>query len=214
MSIRHYSAADILLINFDQGMRTIFGSSLTPVRPSPIAISEQPDLDSKEQRRSARLMRVNHTGEVCAQALYHGQAFTARHNKVRERMSQAAAEESDHLAWCEARIDALGSHTSVLNPLFYFGSFCIGGLAGKIGDRWSLGFAAETEYQVVHHLEKHLQKLPAEDHHSRAILERMKEDEQQHATQALAAGGAKLPWPVRLVMKATSKIMTKTTYWI
>lgn len=214
MSLRRYSAADILLINIDRGVRTIFGRSLKPVRPSPIAIAEQPDLDPKEQRRSARLMRVNHTGEVCAQALYQGQAFTARHNKVYERMSQAAAEESDHLAWCEARIDALGSHTSVLNPVFYFGSFCIGALAGKIGDRWSLGFVAETEYQVVHHLERHLQKLSAEDHHSRAILECMKEDEQQHATQALAAGGTRLPWPIRVAMKAASKVMTKTTYWI
>ena len=214
MSIRRYSISDILLINFDQGIRTVFGRSSKPAHPSPIAASEQPTLDSKEQRRSARLMRVNHTGEVCAQALYQGQALTASRNEVRESMAKAAAEESDHLAWCEARIDTLGSHPSVLNPLFYLGSFCIGAIAGKIGDRWSLGFVAETEHQVVHHLEKHLQKLPTEDHQSRAILERMKEDEQQHATQALAAGGVKLPWPIRLVMKATSKVMTKTTYWI
>ena len=159
-------------------------------------------------------MRVNHTGEVCAQALYQGQALTAQLVEVRERMEQAAMEENDHLAWCEERMKTLGSHPSIFNPLFYTGAFAIGAVAGKVGDRWSLGFLAETEHQVVEHLDAHLQRLPTQDAPSRAILQQMKEDEARHATHALEAGGARLPLPVRLLMRGFAKAMTGTTYWI
>ena len=214
MNARHYSPVDNLLINLDQAIRTVIGHPQTTNRPHPAAAAETTELSPVEQRETARLMRINHTGEVCAQALYQGQALTARLDTVRERMEQSAAEENDHLVWCEERIKELGSHTSVLNPLFYGGSFLIGALAGKIGDKWSLGFVAETEQQVVRHLEDHLQRLPEQDQQSRAILEQMKEDEAHHASKAVDAGGAELPLPVRLLMKATAKIMTKSTYWV
>lgn len=214
MRARHYSPIDHLLINADQAIRTLFGRPATTGRAHPAATVEHTELSESERHEAARLMRINHTGEVCAQALYQGQALTAKLGVVRERMEQAATEENDHLDWCEGRIKELGSHTSILNPLFYAGSFVIGALAGKAGDRWSLGFVAETEHQVVKHLDDHLNRLPAHDHTSRAILGQMKEDEARHATQALKAGGAKLPLPVRLAMKATSKLMTRSTYWI
>lgn len=212
MTERRYSPIDHLLINLDQAIRTVCGRPQTSERPRPAA--PETELEPAEQQYSARLMRINHTGEVCAQALYQGQALTARLGAVRESMDRAAIEENDHLAWCESRIEELNSHTSFLNPFFYTGSFLIGTLAGKAGDRWSLGFVAETEHQVVRHLENHLERLPADDHQSRAIIEQMKEDEGRHATSALEAGGAALPLPVRLLMKATSKVMTSTTYWI
>lgn len=215
MTNRNYTAADRLFINLDQAVRTLFGRPVTTGRARPVpetAVDEE--LPPNAEREAARLMRVNHTGEVCAQALYQGQALTARLDNVRERMEQAANEENDHLAWCEARLKELNNHPSVLNPLFYAGSFAIGALAGKAGDRWSLGFVAETEYQVVQHLHSHLNRLPAQDQASRAILEQMKEDEARHATSALVAGGKRLPLPVRLLMKGVSKVMTKTTYWL
>ncbi len=215
MTNRNYTAADRLFINLDQAVRTLFGRPVTTGRARPVpetAVDEE--LPPNAEREAARLMRVNHTGEVCAQALYQGQALTARLDNVRERMEQAANEENDHLAWCEARLKELNDHPSVLNPLFYAGSFAIGALAGKAGDRWSLGFVAETEYQVVQHLHSHLNRLPAQDQASRAILEQMKEDEARHATSALVAGGKRLPLPVRLLMKGVSKVMTKTTYWL
>ena len=214
MTTRYYTAADALLINLDQAIRTLFGRPATTGRLNPADSAPAVELRSEEQHRAARLMRVNHTGEVCAQALYQGQALTARLETVRERMEQAASEENDHLAWCAGRLRELDSHTSLLNPLFYAGAFAIGALAGKAGDRWSLGFVAETEQQVVEHLSSHLGQLPAQDRQSRAILEQMKEDEARHATHALAAGGARLPLPVRLLMKGVSKVMTGTTYWV
>ncbi len=214
MTNRHYTPADTLLINFDQALRTVFGQPKTTGRPNPAVNVPSAELQSSEQRRSARLMRVNHTGEVCAQALYQGQSLTAQLDTVRDRMDQAAIEENDHLAWCEARLKELDSRPSALNPLFYAGSFAIGALAGKAGDRWSLGFVAETEYQVIQHLDSHLRRLPEQDRASRAILEQMKEDEARHATHAVVAGGVRLPLPIRLLMKGVSKIMTKTTYWV
>ncbi len=214
MTTRYYTATDTLLINLDQAVRTLFGQPMTTGRPNPADDAPTAQLPPPEQRLAARLMRVNHTGEVCAQALYQGQALTARLDTVRGRMDQAMIEENDHLAWCEARIKELHSHPSLLNPLFYAGAFAIGALAGKIGDRWSLGFVAETEHQVVEHLNSHLNRLPADDQPSRAILEQMKEDEAQHATGALAAGGARLPLPIRVLMKGASKVMTQTTYWV
>jgi ubiquinone biosynthesis monooxygenase Coq7 len=214
MTNRHYTPADTLLINFDQALRTVFGHPKTTGRPNPAVNAPPADLQPSQQRQAARLMRVNHTGEVCAQALYQGQSLTAQLDAVRDRMDQAAIEENDHLAWCETRLKELGSHTSVLNPVFYAGSFAIGALAGKAGDRWSLGFVAETEHQVVEHLNTHLNRLPEHDQPSRAILEQMKEDEARHATHALAAGGAQLPLPIRALMKGVAKVMTGTTYWI
>jgi ubiquinone biosynthesis monooxygenase Coq7 len=214
MTSRHYTPVDALLINLDQAVRTLLGRPATTGRPRPAADTAAEELKPAEQQLAGRLMRVNHTGEVCAQALYQGQALTARLDAVRDGMEQAASEENDHLAWCEARLKELDSHPSVLNPLFYAGAFAIGALAGRIGDRWSLGFVAETEYQVVQHLNSHLERLPAHDRASRAILEQMKEDEARHATDALIAGGARLPWPVRLLMRGVSKTMTKTTYWV
>jgi len=160
------------------------------------------------------MMRINHTGEVCAQALYQGQSLTARLERVRDGMEQAAQEENDHLAWCEQRIHELGSHTSYLSPVFYAGSFALGALAGAVGDKWSLGFVAETERQVVKHLDGHLQTLSPQDQKSRTILEQMRLDELHHGTKAQEAGGAELPTPVKRLMQAMSKVMTGTTYWV
>lgn len=214
MTTRHYTPVDALLIHADQALRTIFGRPVTTGRPNPAASAPVTELPPVEQQEAGRLMRVNHTGEVCAQALYQGQALTARREAVRDRMEQASIEENDHLAWCEQRLKELGSRPSILNPLFYAGAFTIGAAAGQAGDRWSLGFMAETEQQVVAHLNDHLKRLPVQDQPSRAILEQMKEDEACHATHALEAGGARLPLPVRVLMKGIAKVMTGTTYWI
>jgi ubiquinone biosynthesis monooxygenase Coq7 len=215
MNARQYTSLDHLFMHLDQGVRTLFGQPVTTGRPSPATQEELADsLSAAERRQSARLMRVNHTGEVCAQALYQGQALTARQDTVRIHLLQAAAEENDHLDWCEKRLRELGSHTSILNPIFYTGSFLIGTLNGQLGDRWNLGFVAETEYQVVQHLDGHLQRLPAQDTQSQAILETMRHDEDQHAATALEAGGRPLPLPVRWLMRAAAKVMTRTTYWI
>lgn len=214
MTTRHYTPVDALLISLDQAVGTLFGRPAAASRPNPADSAPAAELPADERRLAARLMRVNHSGEVCAQALYQGQALTARLEAVRDRMERAAVEENDHLAWCGARLQALDSHPSVLNPLFYAGSFAIGALAGKAGDRWSLGFVVETEHQVVEHLNSHLDRLPADDRQDRAILEQMKEDEARHATQALAAGGARLPLPIRLLMKGVAKVMTGTSYWV
>ena len=214
MPNRHYSPLDHLFINLDQAVRTVFGRPLTTARPNPASEAPETVLTAVEQRCSARLMRVNHTGEVCAQALYQGQSLTARDMMVRTQLQQSAMEENDHLDWCEARLKELNIRPSVFNPLFYAGSFLIGTLNGQVGDRWNLGFLAETEHQVVVHLEDHLKRLPPQDRKSRAILEKMREDENQHATQALAGGGVNLPLPVRSLMQAASKVMTKTTYWL
>jgi ubiquinone biosynthesis monooxygenase Coq7 len=159
-------------------------------------------------------MRINHTGEVCAQALYQGQALTAQDAKVQQSLNHAACEETEHLAWTEQRIAELGGRKSLLNPLWYGGSFFIGIAAGMLGDKWNLGFLAETERQVESHLAKHLQSLPSQDKKSRAIVAQMQIDEGGHATSAMSHGGIDLPTPVRLVMKLGSKVMTKTTYWI
>jgi ubiquinone biosynthesis monooxygenase Coq7 len=193
------------------------GSAAGSGRPNPAEQLSQGKTDSlpdAQRRHVAGLMRVNHSGEVAAQALYQGQALTARLENVREAMEQAAVEEVDHLKWCEGRLQELGSRTSVLNPLWYAGSFAIGALAGIAGDRWSLGFVAETEKQVVNHLQGHLERLPLEDERSRAILEQMKQDEQHHGQAAADAGGAQLPAPFRHLMTLTSRVMTRTAYWI
>ncbi|MCW8923398.1 MAG: 2-polyprenyl-3-methyl-6-methoxy-1,4-benzoquinone monooxygenase, partial [Gammaproteobacteria bacterium] len=170
------------------------------------------DFKDEERRHIAGLMRVNHSGEVSAQALYQGQAITARKNEVREKLEQAAMEENDHLAWTKTRLQELGDRTSYLNPIWYAGSLAIGACAGIIGDKWNLGFLAETEHQVVEHLDEHLKQLPKCDQRSRAILEQMKIDEAKHATTALEHGGAELPEPIKDLMSLMSKVMTTTTY--
>lgn len=215
MHDRDYSLADRLLMQFDQGLRTVFGRPQTTGRPDPADPAADDDtLNEEERLRSMRLMRVNHTGEVCAQALYQGQALTARSAAVREAMQEAAAEENDHLDWCQRRVEALGGQTSRLNPLFYAGALGIGALAGIIGDKWSLGFLAETERQVVRHLDGHLERMPTADATSRAIAEQMREDEGRHATTAVENGAAELPEPVKRFMGLSSKVMTSTTYWV
>ncbi len=203
---------DQLINAVDHTLRTVSSQVKHAQRQSPAEAIPDTDLDSSSERHVAGLMRVNHTGEVCAQALYQGQATTAKLPGVKEQMRDAALEEEDHLAWCEQRLNELNSHTSALNPLFYAGSFGIGAIAGLIGDQWSLGFVAETEKQVCAHLENHLKQLPEQDQKTRAILEQMSNDEAHHASQAIQAGAADLPKPVKLGMKLVSKIMTTTSY--
>ena len=214
MTTRQYSPFDRFIHGLDQALHTILGPAPEPSRPSPAAARAEAELSASERELAGRLMRINHAGEISAQALYQGQALTARLPTVRDKMGQAAVEENDHLAWTEERIRALGTHTTLLAPLWYAGSFAIGALAGLAGDKWSLGFVAETEHQVIRHLDAHLARLPEQDAKSRAVLEQMRADEAHHATTALAAGGAILPEPVRQFMALTSKAMTTTAYWL
>lgn len=202
---------DDLIIAFDQGLRTVFAPARS-VRAMPGDALPDADMDETQRSLAAALMRVNHSGEICAQALYQGQALTARDSAARAALEHAAQEETEHLAWTERRITELGGRKSLLNPLWYAGSFAIGATAGLLGDKWNLGFLAETEHQVVRHLEGHLQRLPAADRKSRAIVEQMREDEARHATSALRHGGAELPAPVRAAMQLSSKVMTKTAF--
>ncbi len=193
------SWSDRLIATLDDALRAL-GAPAVAARPSPADAVSDDDLAAADRRKSAALLRVNHAGELAAQALYSGQALLARASGTREQLRAAAREESDHLAWCAARLDELGGHASVLSPFWYAGSFCIGLLAAGVGDRQSLGFVAETERQVEAHLDDHLRRLPANDHKSRAILERMAADESHHGTMASLAGGAEMPWPVRRCM--------------
>lgn len=208
-----FSPLDRLIVEFDKGLRTLLAPAPT-LRPSPADPLRDAEMSDADRRKVAGFMRVNHCGEVCAQALYQGQALTARDPKVAEALHQAAWEETEHLAWTEQRLAELGSRKSLLNPLWYFGSLGMGITAGLIGDRWNLGFLAETERQVGRHLDEHLRQLPVQDGRSRAILLQMAEDEARHATTAITYGAADLPWPVRMAMRATSKLMTTTTYWV
>ncbi len=204
---------DRLIIGFDKGLRTLFAPAHS-ARPMPGADMADAELEKTQRELAAALMRVNHSGEICAQALYQGQAMTARDTRAKQALEQAAQEETEHLAWTEHRIGELGGHKSLLNPLWYTGSFAIGAAAGLLGDKWNLGFLAETERQVVEHLEGHLQRLPPGDQKSRAILEQMKADEARHATSALQHGGSELPSPIRFAMRLSSKVMTGTAFWI
>lgn len=216
MIIHGLTRLDSLIIEADKALRTLWGRPETTARMNPssgIGISNE-KLTEQDQAYSTRLMRINHAGEVSAQALYQGQALTAKLPKVRQDMEQAAIEENDHLVWCKQRINELGGHTSLLNPIWYAGSFAIGAAAGKLGDKWSLGFVAETEDQVVKHLDEHLASISKQDQKSRAILKQMKIDELHHGTVALEAGGAALPKPVKLIMGLMSKAMTKSSYWL
>ena len=198
----------------DRALRTL---AATPAasRPSPAAgVSEAEPLTDDEAREAVALMRVNHVGEVCAQALYDAQALAARSPELRAMFEQAAREEADHLAWTEERIRELGGRTSLLNPLWYGGAFAIGLAAARIGDRASLGFMAETERQVEQHLQGHLERLPEGDAASRAIVAQMKDDEVRHADAATALGGAELPLPVRMAMRLAARVMTRTAHYI
>jgi ubiquinone biosynthesis monooxygenase Coq7 len=214
MSRPPLSPIDRLITQADNVLRTLVPGAAKAQRNNPATNTDSSELAETERRHIAGLMRINHTGEVCAQALYQGQALTAKLSTVRDAMQQSAAEEIDHLAWCEQRLNELNSHTSYLNPLFYGMSFGIGAVAGLISDKVSLGFVAATEDQVCQHLEEHLKQLPASDEKSRAILEKMLSDEAEHATKAIEAGGMVFPEPVKVVMTAMSKIMTATTYRI
>lgn len=204
---------DDLIIAFDQGLRTVFGPAQS-ARPTPGEDLPDSGLPESGRALSAALMRVNHSGEICAQALYQGQALTARAARARDALERAAQEETEHLAWTGRRIEELGGRKSLLNPVWYAGSFAIGAVAGLLGDRWSLGFLAETERQVVVHLDGHLKRLPPEDGRSRAIVEKMKEDEARHATSAISHGAAELPAPAKAAMRLSSKVMTETAFWL
>ena len=211
--MRQYTGIDKLINSFDQALRSLVPGATSAQRSNP-SEGTTTQLAVSEARHVAGLMRVNHSGEVCAQALYHGQALTAKLPKVRQEMEFAAIEEQDHLAWCEDRLKELDSHTSLFNPVWYGLSFGMGALAGIAGDKYSLGFVAETERQVSLHLQQHISELPPQDERSRKILVQMNEDELHHRDTALKAGGVDLPVPVRLTMTAISKLMTKTSYYI
>jgi ubiquinone biosynthesis monooxygenase Coq7 len=214
-------AIDRLIISADNALRTLSGA-VHAARPNPADLQRQgapdldpvldPVLDDNERRRSGALMRVNHVGEVCAQALYQAQALTADTPELRAQMVAAAREETDHLAWTQQRLAELNDRPSLLNPLWYAGAFAIGVLAGRLGDRVSLGFVVETERQVEQHLAGHLDQLPAADTRSRAIVEQMKDDESRHADAAQGAGGSELPAPVRWAMRGAAKVMTVTAH--
>jgi len=204
---------DTLIIEFDKGLRTLFAKAPT-ARPYPDMGIDDVLMTEAEKKHAAALMRINHTGEICAQALYQGQALTARDPLVQEKLKTAAWEETEHLAWTSKRVDELGSHLSLLNPIWYTSSLAIGAVAGLMGDKWNLGFLAETERQVGAHLQSHLDSLPAQDAKSRAVVQQMYVDEVGHSDMAIELGAAELPLPVKLAMRGMSVVMTKTVYWV
>lgn len=204
---------DNLILGFDRALKTLAGR-YSAQRPSPAQGTVESNLGESERKHAAGLMRVNHAGEICAQALYEGQALTAKSTQAREILLQAASEERDHLAWCKERLDELESQPSVLDPLFYGASYMMGALTGMAGDKVSLGFVEATEDQVVAHLEDHLERLPEADEKSRVILDQMREDEYEHGAHALEMGGEEFPTPVKKAMSLISKVMTQTTYRI
>jgi ubiquinone biosynthesis monooxygenase Coq7 len=208
---RRLSLADRLIRELDRGLRTVAAANVA-ARPNPAGNAPESITEAAARRHAAGLMRVNHAGEIAAQALYHGQALTARDPAIRRSLLDAARDETDHLAWCEARVRELDSHTSLLSPLWYAGAFAIGAVTGLAGDRTSLGFVAETEKQVVEHLESHLHELPPDDERSRRIVEQMQTDEGRHGADARQAGGRDLPRPIRELMRRTARIMTRTAY--
>lgn len=212
--LRHYSLLDRICLCVDQTVRALSDNPKTTGALYPGRDTLDPLLSEEERKRSAALMRINHAGEICAQALYHGQSIVSREHGMRDHLQQAAIEEGDHLNWCRQRLEELGSHTSYLNPLWYGGSFCIGMIAGMVGDKWSLGFVAETERQVIKHLEGHLHVLPQQDERSAKILQQMEKDEAKHRDEAIASGASELPGIVRKGMSLVSKVMVKTAYWL
>ena len=206
---------DKLIGEFDRGLRSLTGVTRT-ARPYPGAAFEQDDaaLTPEERQHAGALMRINHVGEVCAQALYQAQKLATRSEKLKQAFEVAAKEEEDHLAWTAARMESLGARPSLLNPLWYAGSLTIGFIAGRLGDRVNLGFMAETERQVERHLDSHLESLPVGDTASRAVVEQMRTDEMKHARSAMEAGGAELPFPVTAAMRTMAKVMTRTAYHV
>jgi ubiquinone biosynthesis monooxygenase Coq7 len=211
---RQMTTLDKLLSGVNDALGTVFSPAAKPSRENPAGDFPETVSGTTIKKHVAGLMRVNHAGEVAAQGLYQGQAATARLDNVREAMEQAAVEENDHLAWCEERLAELDSKPSLLAPVWYAGSFLIGAAAGVAGDKWSLGFVAETEKQVVDHLDDHLERLPDDDQRSRSIIDQMRSDELRHGSSAVAAGGAELPQPVKNLMRIVSKIMTTGAYKI
>ena len=211
---RDYTPLDRLVMHLHQALSGVAPPPAAATRPNPAAGLDAPELNEAARRHAAGLMRVNHAGEVAAQALYQGHALAARSTETREHMLEAAAEERSHLAWCEDRLRELGEGPSRLDPLWYAGSFAIGAIAGLAGDRWSLGFVEETEKQVSAHLSGHLEKLPEEDTKSRVIVEAMRADEQRHGAEAVAAGAQPLPTPVQELMRAVARLMTRSAYWV
>ena len=214
MTIRKFSPIDRLLAGADNALRTVAAPAGRPARDYPAHTIEEPALSAAQRSHAAGLMRVNHAGEVAAQALYKGHATVARDKTIQEQMQHAAAEEFDHLAWCEQRIQELGEAPSRMSPIWYAGAYAIGAASGLLGDKWSLGFIAETERQVCAHLDTHLDALPVEDARSRAIVETMRDEEAQHGESAVAAGAVDLPGPVKTLMRLTAKVMTRTAYWV
>jgi ubiquinone biosynthesis monooxygenase Coq7 len=214
MGQRRLSLVDRLIGEADTVLRTLSNRGNQAARPSPAAGHSETELNEGQRKHVAGLMRVNHTGEVCAQALYQGQALTARLPTVREEMDHAAEEEVDHLVWCEERLRQLDSRPSLFNPAWYGLSFAIGAVAGAVGDKVSLGFVAATEERVCNHLKDHLKQLPEDDRKSRLILQQMLEDEERHGENALEAGGTDFPRPVKDAMTVVSGVMTKTSYWV
>jgi 3-demethoxyubiquinol 3-hydroxylase len=206
---------DSLICELDAGLRNVFAKPVAS-RPLPVesAPPDSPPMAAADATESMRLMRINHVGEVCAQALYQGQLAVARDSKTRAILEHAAREERDHLAWCASRVSELGGKTSVLSPLFYAGAWTMGVVSGLAGDKWSMGFLVETERQVEAHLDQHLASLPSTDHRTRAIVERMRLDEIEHGNSGEAAGAIPLPLPIKAAMRATSRVMTTTTYWV
>ena len=207
------TSLDDFIGQFDKALRTIFAPAQAR-RASPAISAVETPHDAADKIASARLMRINHAGEVCAQALYQGQALTARNPDIRATLQHAAQEDQDHLAWCESRLQELGGRKSVLNPLWYAGSFGLGALSGLLGDRWNLAFLAETERQVEGHLQGHIERLPASDEKSRAVLEQMRRDEAEHGAAAQAHGAAEMPAPLKFTMRVGSQLMKSATYWI
>ena len=210
---RLYSCLDHLFIGAARTLDTLCVKARSS-REYPATAVEDNSMSARDRTQAGRYMRVNHVGEICAQALYQSQACTAQNEATRKQMQQAAVEETDHLAWCEQRLDELGSRKSVLNPLWYGASFTIGAVAGMAGDKWNLGFVAETEKQVVAHLDDHLGRLPDKDERSRQVISQMRSDEASHAEQAVNAGAAELPTAIKGLMTLASRIMTRTAYWI
>lgn len=204
---------DRLIIEFDKGLRTLFAKAPT-ARPYPDANIEDAAMTEAEKKHAAALMRINHTGEICAQALYQGQALTAKDPAVEAKLNHAAWEETEHLAWTSHRVYELGGRLSLLNPFWYTSSLAMGALAGALGDKWNLGFLAETERQVGAHLQHHLDTLPPQDAKSRAVAQQMFTDEVGHADMAVDLGAAELPLPVKVAMRGMSQVMTKTVYWV
>jgi len=220
----NYSVADQVIREFDTALRSVFGGAnshrsnpadqLNKAKGNKQVLTSEAVMSTQEQAHAAGLMRVNHVGEVCAQALYQAQKLVARDPQTKELLSRAASEEMDHMAWCEERLKELNSHPSFLNPIWYGASFAMGLLAGLSGDKWSLGFLAETEKQVEKHLESHLEKLPQADDRSRAIVEQMRQDEIEHGSAAIQAGGEVLPQSIQTLMSQISRLMTTTAYKI